>query len=70
MKYITTPSRVASNATRMGLVPARPAAAKAPIATGGVMKETMPKYSMNRCTAVGWKPAAISGGASTMTRKM
>ena len=64
------PRRIDCSPTCIGGALAMPAATNAPSATGGVMNDTMPQYIMNRCTATGSKPAATSGGASTMARKM
>jgi hypothetical protein len=54
----------------MAETPARGAAANVASATGGVMNETMPQYMTKRWTASGSSPALISGGASTIARKM
>ncbi|MNC96839.1 hypothetical protein D3C83_143130 [compost metagenome] len=69
-KYIALPRRTDCRPTCIGGALAMPAATNAASATGGVMNDTMPQYIMNRCTATGSKPAATSGGASTMARKM
>ncbi len=69
-KYMVLPSRIDCRPTCSGAAPASPAATNEASATGGVMKETIPQYIMNRCTATLSKPAATSGGASTIARKM
>ena len=69
-KYIVLPRRIDCSPTLSGGAPASPAATNDASATGGVMNDTMPQYIMNRCTATGSNPAATSGGASTIARKM
>ena len=45
-------------------------AATAASATGGVMKDTMPQYITNMCTASGFRPTSTRLGASSTARKM
>ena len=64
------PIFIACSPVRIGPALAIDAAAKAASATGGVMKDTMPQYMMNMCTASGSSPTLIRLGASSTARKM
>ena len=48
----------------MGSLPASFAAAKAAIHMGGVMNDSMPKYSTYMCAAMGETPTSIMAGAT------
>ena len=66
---MTTPIFIASTPVCIGGEPESLEAAKAPIATGGVMKEIIAQYNMNRWTAIGFIPVSTSAGAKMMARE-
>jgi len=59
------PNRRAARAVRIGPAPEREAAAKAAIATGGVIIDIIPKYRTKRCAAIGSIPSLTSAGATS-----
>ena len=53
----------------MASAPVRLAAAKAAMATGGVIIDIMPKYRMNKCAAIWSIPISTNEGAISAARR-